>query len=92
MKKEILDKKNIIHQIMNKCIVRYSIDEVEEISDLLMEAICNAFIEGKSIKYSEDTPLFKAKVSMPNDNEGNSPKVARNAHIIVSAKFKLKEK
>lgn len=91
LSKTVVGKDYILDKLLKKYLLKYSINEIEEISDLLMEVLCNAFIEGKSIKYSENTPLFKAKVSLPNTNEGSSPKIARNVHVIVSAKFKLKE-
>lgn len=82
----VIDKKNLLKNIMENCETKFAPKEVEELCDCFMKQMIGHFERIESIQY-EDYPLFRAKLSK-SSIEKNSPKSPRADRIVVTLKFK----
>lgn len=89
--KEIVGRDYLLTQVLKDCVLKYSFDEIEEISDIFMEKLYECFKEGKSLVYNEGSPIFKSRISVAN-HQDNSPKTPRNDRVLVTLKIELETK
>lgn len=89
--KRIITKEELLRLVSEdeRCFLEH--ESLVEISDLLFKKFFTILKEGYSLRYDDNTPFIKTKLSVPNHLDG-SPRTPRNNRVICSIKIPLNEK